>query len=211
LIPTMNSEKIKLYLVIALALVAVVVAYFRFIYKGTEPAPPASVAGIPSSVAGIPSSVAGTPASVAGTPSSVAGTPSSQTQINLDPLKTAQPHRLRMSRPTLPEPPRMDIRDIFAPLQLPPKPKPVVQSTPPVFSKPMEKAPVVALPAPPLNVELKGTVVGGNEPLAIINDKFVRLGEKVGDYQVVRITPSAVYLKAGNHQKVIYVMSGAAQ
>lgn len=190
MIPTMNSEKIKLYLVIALALVAAVVAYFRFIHKGTEPV---------------------TPATVAGTPATVAGTPSPQTQFDLNSVKTARSQRLRVSRPALTEPLRMDIRDIFAPLQLPPKPKPVDQPKPQVLTKPVEKAPVVVPPAPPLNVELKGTVVGGNEPLAIINDKFVRLGEKVGDYQVVGITPSAVYLKAGNHQKVIYVMSGAVK
>ncbi|MDF1590181.1 MAG: hypothetical protein P1P89_01600 [Desulfobacterales bacterium] len=179
----MNSEKIKLYLVIALALVAAVVAYFRFIHKRTEPV----------------------------TPATVAGTPSPQTQFDLDPAKTAQSQRPRVSRPALTEPLRMDIRDIFAPLRMPPKPKPVVQPKPQVLSKPMEKAPVVAPPAPPLNVELKGTVVGGNEPLAIINDKFVRLGEKVGDYQVVGITPSAVYLESGKHRKVLQVISGAAK
>ena len=204
MIPTMNSEKIKFYLVIALALVAAVVAYFRFIHKGTEPVTPATVAGTPATVAG-------TPATVAGTPATVAGTPSPQTQFDLNSVKTARSQRLRVSRPALTEPLRRDIRDIFAPLQLPPKPKPVVQSPPPVLSKPVEKAPVVVPPAPPLNVALRGTVVGGKEPLAIINDKFVRLGETVGEYQVVEITSSAVYLKAGKHQKVLYVMSGAAQ
>jgi len=169
--------------VIALALVAAVVAYFRFVHKGTEPAPPATVAG----------------------------TPSGQTQFDPNSVKTARSQRLRVSRPALTEPLRRDIRDIFTPAQLPPKPKPVVQPPTPVLSKPVEKTAVVALPAPPLNVELKGTVVGGNEPLAIINDKFVRLGEKVGDYQVVGITPSAVYLESGKHRKVLQVISGAAK
>lgn len=75
----------------------------------------------------------------------------------------------------------------------------------------MVKTPEAAPPAPPLNVELKGTIVGGNEPLALINDKFVRLGEKVGEYQVIGITPSAVHLKAGDHRKVIHVMPGAVK
>ena len=45
--------------------------------------------------------------------------------------------------------------------------------------------------------------------MAIINDKFVQTGEKIGGYKVVRITPNTVYLRAGRHQKVIKVLTPA--
>jgi len=180
---TQRGEKIKLCLVIGLALVAAVVAYFRFIHKAN------------------------------GTAAKIAQSPPPQAKLDPAPVKTTRLQRSRAFRQPLTEPLDMDIRDIFTPLQLPKKPEPPIQSRPFTQSKPVEKVPVVAPPAlaPPLNVELKGTLVGGNAPLAIINDKFVRLGEKVGDYQVVGITPTAVYLKAGKHQKVLHVKSGASQ
>ena len=64
-------------------------------------------------------------------------------------------------------------------------------------------------PALAVTLELKGTILGGKNPMAIINDKFVRTGEKIGGYKVVRITPNTVYLRAGSHQKVIKVLTPA--
>ncbi len=49
-------------------------------------------------------------------------------------------------------------------------------------------------------MELKGTIVGGGKPLAIINDQFVGIGDWVGEYQVIRIGNKAVRLDSGQHQ-----------
>ena len=53
---------------------------------------------------------------------------------------------------------------------------------------------------------LKGTIVGGENPVAIINGKFLRMGDWIGDYQVVRIDKDAVLLSAGNHAIVLEVL-----
>ncbi|GAX59231.1 metal-dependent amidase/aminoacylase/carboxypeptidase [Candidatus Scalindua japonica] len=43
-------------------------------------------------------------------------------------------------------------------------------------------------------LELKGTVVGGKNPIAIINNKFVRVGDLINDYTLVRIGKKEVIL-----------------
>ena len=53
---------------------------------------------------------------------------------------------------------------------------------------------------------LKGTIVGGENPVAIINGKFLRMGDWIGDYQVVRIDKNEVLLSAGNHEVVLEVL-----
>jgi hypothetical protein len=41
-------------------------------------------------------------------------------------------------------------------------------------------------------------IVGGNNSIAIINDKFVRVGERIDGYKVVRIEEKQVFLRSGN-------------
>ena len=72
------------------------------------------------------------------------------------------------------------IRDIFAPLQSPKE-----RETKPIAKK-------------SLSLKLMGTIVGGGKPVAIINDKFLHRGDRIGDYQVVRIGKKEVLLEAGN-------------
>ena len=48
------------------------------------------------------------------------------------------------------------------------------------------------------SLKLKGVIVGGNNSIAIINDKFVRTGERINGYKVVRIAEKEVWLKSGN-------------
>ncbi len=50
------------------------------------------------------------------------------------------------------------------------------------------------------SMELKGTIVGGGKPLAIINDQFVGTGDWIGEYQVIRIGKKTVLLDSGHHQ-----------
>ena len=83
------------------------------------------------------------------------------------------------------------VRDIFTE---PAVPEPVKEK------KEEEKKPSL----PPST--LKGTIVGGENPVAIINGKFLRMGDWIGDYQVVRIDKDAVLLSAGNHAIVLEVL-----
>lgn len=182
--PATKIEQIKIYVVIVLALVAAVVGYFRFIHKKTTPD-------------------IGRTASIA-TPSQVQ-TP--QTGINM-------PERQRDKQPELhmEDPLRTDIRDIFTPLHLTKKVKrktkrPSPKKAPPPMPIKVESPPEPKKPPPPptIMLELNGTIVGGNNPVAIINNQFLRTGEWIGGYRVVKIGKYKVLLSSGDYQKVLEV------
>ena len=86
-----------------------------------------------------------------------------------------------------------NIRDIFTPVQLPTESEPLIEA---------EQA-----PEPTGVLELKGIIMGGEKPMAVINDKFVLMGEKIGEYQIVRIDPTEVLLRSGSHEKVLQVLT----
>jgi hypothetical protein len=46
--------------------------------------------------------------------------------------------------------------------------------------------------------ELKGTIVGRQRPIAIIDDRFVRTGDYINDYQVAHIGKKEVILASGD-------------
>jgi hypothetical protein len=64
-------------------------------------------------------------------------------------------------------------------------------------------------PVPIGVLELKGTIIGGKAPMAVINDKFVRMGEKIGEYKIVKIDPNEVVLRSGSQEKVLQVIAPA--
>ncbi len=46
--------------------------------------------------------------------------------------------------------------------------------------------------------KLKGTIIGGGNSIAIINDRFVRIGDRIGEYKLVRIGKKGVLLSSSN-------------
>lgn len=185
--PTERSEKIKLYLVIALAVAAVILAYFRFIHKKND------------------------------TGVNTTSPPSAELKFDIQQIVRPKARRRQAPRLPLHEPLSGDIRDIFAPVKPAIEPKPPIQTKQaPALVNTVKQAPAPIdtakqTPALAVTLELKGTILGGNKPIAIINGKFVRTGEKIGGYEVVRITPNTAYLRAGRHQKVIKVLTPAGK
>ena len=90
------------------------------------------------------------------------------------------------------EPMRPLKRDIF----LPAKPLKSVKV------KPVAKIP--QKPAPKL--KLRGTVVGGDEPIAIIDDQFIRTNESIAGYKVIWIGPKMVVLDSGEQKMVLEML-----
>jgi hypothetical protein len=84
------------------------------------------------------------------------------------------------------------VRDIFA--------EPKASEPEKEAGKEAEKKP------PPPPTSLKGTIVGGKKPIAIINGRFVHVGEQVGEYRVVRIDKNEVLLSSGEHEIVLEVL-----
>jgi hypothetical protein len=168
LTPFGKSEKIKLYIVIGLLFVAVIVAYFRFIHKKNDTGVDIARPAPQKMVFELPQT------------------------IKIKPERRPQP-----SGSSADEALGMTIRDIFAPLQMPTEPKPVIQA---------EKKPE------PMGVlTLKGTIIGGQKAMAVINDKFIRIGEKIGEYQIVKIASNEVVLRSGSHEKVLHVLTIAGE
>ena len=59
----------------------------------------------------------------------------------------------------------------------------------------------VSRPTPSLN--LKGTIVGGERPIAIINDQFLRQGDQIGEFKVVNIGKKEVVLNSDERTLVL--------
>lgn len=76
------------------------------------------------------------------------------------------------------DPPPFVTRNIFAPLRV----------------RTAERSPSEKPQKEPPTFRLRGTIVGGERALAIIDDQFVRVGDRIGDYSVVTIRKKDVLL-----------------
>jgi type II secretory pathway component PulC len=96
-----------------------------------------------------------------------------------------------------PEGPRARLRDIFAPVKPPPS------EIPPV---------AVAVPPKPLPpLQLTGTIIGGKRPLAIINGRFLRQGERIDGFEVVSIAGDQVILSGEGRKVRLNTLTGAGE
>lgn len=161
-----NSEKIKLYIVFGLLIVAAIVAYFRFVYKNED----ADSEGNMLTTQGIAFDV-------------------SKIQ-NIKPIKKPQKFQWPINESS-----GDTIRDIFAKAQL--------------AASPDSRAQVNGSNDPVAALELKGIIIGGNQPMAVIDDKFIRLGERIGGYQLVKIGSNEVVLQSNSDKKVLRVLGTA--
>jgi len=82
-------------------------------------------------------------------------------------------------------------RDIFARVRLPARAEPQAVTVREEVSEPLP------------SLVLKGVVVGGGSSLAIINDQFVRKGEPIGAYKVLRIGKKEVVLGSDKNTVVL--------
>ena len=83
-------------------------------------------------------------------------------------------------------------RDIFEPAKAPRR-----RETQPPSQEPVR---------PTMSLKLKGTITGGENPIAVINDKFVYAGDRIGDYEVITIGKDEVVLTSGTHNMVLRIM-----
>jgi len=158
-----KSERVKIYLIIALSIVLIVVVYFRFFHKKT------THAAVPERYK--------TQVARLVVP-----------QVQLPNVQTA-----KQPEGAVPESNRVMTRDIFKPLKAPPPKKDIQQA------KQKPSKPTVCL-------KLKGTIVGGEKPIAVINDQFVHTGDWIAEYQVVRIAKDEVFLSSDAHQIILKVL-----
>jgi hypothetical protein len=110
---------------------------------------------------------------------------SESTPLEVKPVKSHRPVKQNMAR-------RHILRNIFEPAA----PLEAIAATTPAAAQ-----------AAPLNMTLSGTVIGGEHAMAIINNRFMRPGQTIGKYRVMRITPDKVYLAAGEDRRCLSVLS----
>jgi len=115
--------------------------------------------------------------------------PAASAEINLSQLQAAA--QMKVSRPewSVPGPYRPIERDIFAPVK-----KEVQEQTAASAETQIETTP------PPLDLALQGTIVTASKRLAIINGQFLRIGDAVGEYEIVGIEKNRVVLGRGDRR-----------
>ncbi len=155
--PTDKHEKIKFWIVIGLALIMVIVAYFRFWHKK----------GIAA-------------------PDRLAAAPSQTEHVATEITSDRQPDEQVNDRPPAVALPTVK-RDIFRPVRIPSAAAVRTQKNKPAKSK----------PTPIPIFKLGGTVVSEGESIAIINGRFLRPGDSIAAFKVVRIETDKVQLVSG--------------
>lgn len=165
-----KGEQIKVYIIIGLALVAAIVGYFRFIHKKPTRDADRTSSTVPIARSDVP-------------------------QVEIKDTRNA-----RWREPPVNEPLPVVLRDIFVPLKSPKKVK--SRPTAPLKSpKKVQRRRTEQKPSKPLpSLKLSATIVGGERPIAIINDQFVRIGDWIGEYKVVRIGKKEVLLDSGKRK-----------
>jgi len=116
-----------------------------------------------------------------------------ETKLDVSQIQKTKPMGAKVPRLTVADSASTHIRDIFAPVQLPTDSEALIRAE--------------QTPGPSGVFELKGTIISGKIPMAIINDKFVRMGERIGEYEIVRINPNEVLLRSGSQEKVLQVLT----
>lgn len=160
-----KSEQIKLYLVIGLALVFVIIAYFRFTGAKSNNAEEIGSSVLP---------------------------PAEQVNFATPKTETKGLQICNYRDPAVHKRIQMAIRDIFSPLADPTKAR--NQDSEETSRNPVE------------SLTLAGTIVGGKKPIAIINDQFVRIGDWIGEFRVIRIGKKDVLLDSGDQKMALEIM-----
>lgn len=151
-----QNGPVRIYLAIGLAILLVVVLYFRLFHKKSTRLAASVPSGVHVAELIVP-------------------------QIQIPASQGGQQPQLEANAAACPIK-----RDIFRPVKLVAPERQAPQSVQESFE-------------PALSLKLKGTILGSNKPVAIINDQFVRQGDHIGGYRVIGISKDKVVLRSSRH------------
>jgi len=160
-----KSEQIKLYMVIGLAVVFVILAWFHFTGAKSNNGEDVSPSVLP---------------------------PSEHVKFAIPKTETKGPKICSYRESAVHERIQTAIRDIFSPLA---DPKKAENQDREAASRNSGES-----------LTLGGTIVGDKSAIAIINDQFVRTGDWIGDFRVVRIGKKDVLLDSGGQKMALEIM-----
>jgi hypothetical protein len=116
----------------------------------------------------------------------------SDPELDLNSIQTTIKSRLHADAAPSFEPFQPIARDVFTSLKSLKKEK--------VSKRQTEKP----KPLPPLR--LKGTIVEGDRAIAIVNDQYLRIGDLIHGFKVVRISKNGVLLDSGRRQLALEML-----
>ena len=160
-----KSEKIKLYLVVGLAVVFLIMAYFQFFRPEAGTEVNAALQELPSA---------------------------EQASMDIRQVIEQKSRTVNDRRTPVPEQMRAVVRDIFSPQAAPKK-----RGT---LSRERDARDSGE------SLKLGGTIVGGEKPIAIINDQFFRKGDWIGEFRIVSIGAKDVVLDSGDQKLSLEIM-----
>ena len=104
------------------------------------------------------------------------------------------------------EGPRATLRDIFTP------PKAPVKETARETAAGIPSVTAAAVPLKPLPpLQLTGTIIGGKQPMAVINGQFLRKGQMIAGFEVVSIARNQVTLSGEGRKVLLNLLTGAVE
>ncbi len=116
----------------------------------------------------------------------------SDPEIDLSSIETTIKSRLHMSEAPSFEPSQPIVRDIFT------------SSMPLKKAKAPKRQTAKPKPLPPLR--LKGTIVEDGRSIAVVNDRYLRIGDLIHGFRVVRIGKKEVLLDSGQRQLALEML-----
>lgn len=129
-------------------------------------------------------------------PDRLAAAASQPAPVVTDTTSNRQSDEGKDDRPTAVSWPSVE-RDIFRPVTIPSA----------VVSRTSNNKPEKLKPTPVPNFKLGGTIVGGGESMAIINGRFLRTGDSIAAFKVVRIEKNKVQLASGKKKIELKMIS----
>jgi len=108
-------------------------------------------------------------------------------RLEIPKIEIKIPEKIRTPELPASEPLAIDIRDIFKPFGQAPVKK---------QGSKKDHVPANSISA----MTLEGTILGSGKPIAIIDDQFFGVGDRIGDYRVIRIGKNKVLLNSGSRR-----------
>ena len=116
----------------------------------------------------------------------------SESEFNLSSIESKIKNRLPVSEESSIESFQPIARDIFTSLKSTAK-----AETPKTRNEKLKPLPLL---------ELRGTIIGGDRAIAIVNDKYLRIGDLIDGFEVVWIGKKEALLESGQRQMVLEML-----